>query len=72
MAATVTDISDAPVKRTAVEKQVNKQILFLFILMLIMSVVSAIGSSIRTWFFSDQDWYLELHEDMPNKGKRAA
>lgn len=40
--------SDAPFKRTAVERQVNMQILYLFILLLILSLVSTIGSSIRT------------------------
>ena len=38
----------APIKRTAVERQVNMQILYLFILLLILSLVSTIGSSIRT------------------------
>jgi len=41
------DASDAPVKRTAVERQVNRQILYLFILLLILSLVSTIGSSVR-------------------------
>lgn len=62
--------TDAPVKRTAVEKQVNKQILFLFILMLVMSLISTIGNCIRTWFFSEQDWYLELGVEMPNKARQ--
>ncbi|KAG6876054.1 hypothetical protein C0993_005923, partial [Termitomyces sp. T159_Od127] len=48
----------APIKRTAVERQVNVQIVFLFILLLVLSVGSTIGSSIRTWFFSSQQWYL--------------
>lgn len=39
--------TEPPVKRTAVERQVNKQILYLFILLLVMSIVSAIGSCIR-------------------------
>ncbi|TFK45591.1 phospholipid-translocating P-type ATPase [Heliocybe sulcata] len=48
----------APIKRTAVERQVNVQIVFLFILLLALSIGSTIGSSIRTWFFSNQQWYL--------------
>lgn len=44
---------DAPVKRTAVERQVNTQILYLFILLLILSLISTIGSSIRTVCNSD-------------------
>ncbi|KDR75257.1 hypothetical protein GALMADRAFT_249254 [Galerina marginata CBS 339.88] len=48
----------APVKRTAVERQVNAQIVFLFILLLALSLGSTIGSSIRTWFFSSSQWYL--------------
>lgn len=38
----------APIKRTAVERQVNVQIVFLFILLLALSIGSTVGSSIRT------------------------
>ncbi|PPQ62936.1 hypothetical protein CVT24_006176 [Panaeolus cyanescens] len=48
----------APIKRTAVERQVNVQIVFLFILLLALSLGSTIGSSIRSWFFSSSQWYL--------------
>ncbi|KAJ7076878.1 calcium transporting ATPase [Mycena belliarum] len=48
----------APIKRTAVERQVNVQIVFLFILLLALSIGSAIGGSIRAWFFATQQWYL--------------
>ncbi|KAF8200726.1 calcium transporting ATPase [Pholiota molesta] len=48
----------APVKRTAVERQVNAQIVFLFILLLALSLGSTVGSSIRSWFFSNAQWYL--------------
>lgn len=37
----------APIKRTAVERQVNVQIVFLFFLLLALSVGSSIGSVIR-------------------------
>lgn len=39
--------SAAPIKRTAVEKQVNVHIIFLFIFLLALSIGSTIGSSIR-------------------------
>ncbi|KAI9462638.1 calcium transporting ATPase [Russula earlei] len=48
----------APIKRTAVENQVNTQIVFLFILLLALSVGSTIGASIRSWFFASKQWYL--------------
>lgn len=38
----------APIKRTAVEKQVNVQIIFLFGFLLALSVGSTIGASINT------------------------
>lgn len=47
-ACDVADISDAPIKRTAVERQVNMQILYLFILLIILSLVSTVGNSIRS------------------------
>jgi phospholipid-transporting ATPase len=47
-AVNLADISDAPIKRTAVERQVNMQILYLFILLLVLSLISTVGNSIRT------------------------
>ena len=77
--------SDAPVKRTAVERQVNMQILYLFILLLILSLVTTIGNSVRSvcrsihilqmrhadyqWVYADQMWYLFLNTDTRNKGE---
>ena len=40
--------SAAPIKRTAVERQVNIQIVFLFMLLLALSIGSTVGSSIRS------------------------
>lgn len=51
-----------PVKRTAVERMVNVQIIFLFIILMALSVGSAIGSFIRTHSFGQQMWYLYLSE----------
>ncbi|KAI6168614.1 Ca-transporting ATPase [Pisolithus thermaeus] len=48
----------APIKRTAVEKQVNVHIIFLFAFLLALSIGSTIGASINTWFLSSQQWYL--------------
>jgi len=62
------DFSAAPIKRTAVERQVNVQIVFLFILLLALSIGSTIGSSIRSWFFSNQQWYLY---ETPSLGGRG-
>ncbi|KAK8864519.1 hypothetical protein IAR55_001769 [Kwoniella newhampshirensis] len=59
--------TEAPIKRTAVERQVNRQILYLFVLLIILSLVSTVGSSIRTWFFSKQSWYLRLGNESENK-----
>ncbi|ESK93693.1 calcium transporting atpase [Moniliophthora roreri MCA 2997] len=59
----------APIKRTAVERQVNIQIVFLFILLLALSIGSTIGSSIRTWFFSQQQWYLFETSSLSGRAK---
>lgn len=61
-------IRAAPVKRTAVERQVNTQIIFLFILLLALSLGSTIGSSIRTWFFSSSQWYLFETTSLSSRG----
>ncbi|CCM04383.1 uncharacterized protein FIBRA_06558 [Fibroporia radiculosa] len=60
----------APIKRTAVERQVNVHIVFLFILLLALSLGSTIGSSIRTWFFADQEWYLYETSGLGDRAKQ--
>jgi hypothetical protein len=45
--------SAAPIKRTAVEKQVNTQIVYLFGLLLALSVGSTIGASIQMVCWTD-------------------
>ncbi|TFK23677.1 calcium transporting ATPase [Coprinopsis marcescibilis] len=59
----------APIKRTAVERQVNIQIVFLFALLLALSVGSTIGSSVRSWFFSDAQWYLDETTSISGRAK---
>ncbi|KAF8756597.1 Phospholipid-transporting ATPase [Rhizoctonia solani] len=59
----------APIKRTAVERQVNVQIVFLFIVLLALSLSSTIGSSIRQWFFAKNQWYLLSAELTGNRAK---
>ena len=58
----------APIKRTAVERQVNTQIVFLFGLLLALSIGSTIGSSIRSWFVSSQQWYLIETTNIADRG----
>lgn len=43
-----------PIKRTAVERQVNVHILFLFVVLLVLSLASSIGSAIRTVSSTDK------------------
>ncbi|KDQ53432.1 hypothetical protein JAAARDRAFT_137304 [Jaapia argillacea MUCL 33604] len=59
----------APIKRTAVERQVNVQIVFLFFLLLALSIGSTVGSSIRAWFFSSQQWYLLESSSLTGRAK---
>ncbi|KIY53948.1 calcium transporting ATPase [Fistulina hepatica ATCC 64428] len=59
----------APIKRTAVERQVNVQIVFLFVLLLALSVGSTIGSSVRTWFLSSKMWYLDEANTLSGRAK---
>ncbi|KAI0645334.1 phospholipid-translocating P-type ATPase [Trametes meyenii] len=59
----------APIKRTAVERQVNVHIVFLFIFLLALSIGSTIGSSIRSWFFSSKQWYLLEQASITGRAK---
>lgn len=52
--------SAAPIKRTAMERMVNVQILFLLVILLALSIGCAIGSTIRNHLSSSQMWYLAL------------
>jgi len=59
----------APIKRTAVERQVNVQIVFLFILLVVLSVASTLGAGIRSWFFDRNLWYLNNVTQVGNRAK---
>ncbi|GAA5960201.1 hypothetical protein JCM8115_002542 [Rhodotorula mucilaginosa] len=52
----------APIKRTAMERLVNVQIVFLLIILLSLSLACAIGATIRTHIYGDDMWYLMLGE----------
>ncbi|EST09357.2 P-type ATPase, A domain protein [Kalmanozyma brasiliensis GHG001] len=52
-----------PIKRTAVEKQVNVLILYLFILLLALSIASSIGAIVRNTAFASEMKYLLLAEE---------
>ncbi|KAK0567605.1 aminophospholipid translocase [Tilletia horrida] len=56
-----------PIKRTAVERQVNILILLLFVLLMALSIASAIGSIVRNTAFANEMQYLLL--DFDPKGK---
>jgi phospholipid-transporting ATPase len=43
---------------------------FLFILLLALSIGSTIGSSIRTWFFSNEQWYLFQASSLTGRAKQ--
>ncbi|KZT04791.1 phospholipid-translocating P-type ATPase [Laetiporus sulphureus 93-53] len=60
----------APIKRTAVERQVNVHIIFLFMFLVALSLGSTIGSSIRTWFYSDKEWYLYQTSSLGGRAKQ--
>lgn len=61
--------TSAPIKRTAVEREVNYQILLLFILLLILSIASSIGAIVRNTAFSDEMSYLYLSDDARGKAR---
>ncbi|KAM0749097.1 phospholipid-translocating P-type ATPase [Meredithblackwellia eburnea MCA 4105] len=50
----------APIKRTAMERMVNKQVVFLFFILLGLSIGCAVGSLLRNHINGSQMWYVEL------------
>ncbi|KAK4705641.1 phospholipid-transporting ATPase, partial [Phenoliferia sp. Uapishka_3] len=53
----------APIKRTAMERMVNKQVVFLFMILLGLSIGCSIGSLFRNHINGEQMWYLLLGDD---------
>ncbi|ORX91371.1 phospholipid-transporting ATPase [Basidiobolus meristosporus CBS 931.73] len=53
--------SATPIKRTSVEKMTNQQILFLFGILIVLSVACSLGSLIRRIYYSDTTDYLYLN-----------
>ncbi|XP_072899859.1 phospholipid-transporting ATPase IB isoform X2 [Hemitrygon akajei] len=59
----------APLKRSNVEKVTNMQILILFCILLVMSLVSAVGTEIWNKQHNTSDWYLNMSSGTtPNFG----
>ncbi|BGP12149.1 hypothetical protein JCM10213_004714 [Rhodosporidiobolus nylandii] len=58
----------APIKRTAMERMVNLQILFLLGILIALSVGCAIGATIRTHVYGREMWYLILGESSVSAG----
>ncbi|GAA6033681.1 hypothetical protein JCM8097_004379 [Rhodosporidiobolus ruineniae] len=52
----------APIKRTAMERMVNLQILFLLAILIALSLGCAIGATVRTHVYGREMWYLQLGE----------
>lgn len=50
----------APIKRTALENMVNLQIIFLFIVLIVLCVVSTTGQIIKDFAFGSTLGYLDF------------
>ncbi|GAA6019012.1 hypothetical protein JCM10207_006287 [Rhodosporidiobolus poonsookiae] len=48
----------APIKRTAMERMVNVQILFLLAILLSLALGCAVGATVRNLAYSDDMWYM--------------
>ncbi len=59
----------APVKRTTVEKDVNVLILMLFVVLLGLSIASAIGAFVRNTAFASEMQYLLLNADSRGRAR---
>ncbi|XP_060084293.1 phospholipid-transporting ATPase IA-like [Ylistrum balloti] len=58
--------STAPLKRSNVEKVTNTQILILFVILIVMSLISTIANETWTNWHVDRDWYLAYQELPPS------
>ncbi|XP_047989999.1 probable phospholipid-transporting ATPase IA isoform X2 [Leguminivora glycinivorella] len=52
----------APLKRSSIDKQTNTQILMLFILLLVLSVISAAFNELWLHRRANKDWYISLQD----------
>ncbi|KAL7751308.1 aminophospholipid translocase [Sorochytrium milnesiophthora] len=52
-----------PIKQTNVERMTNKQIIFLFIILLTLSLVCSVGSAIIQSQHDGKSWYLVTNDD---------
>ncbi|XP_072171022.1 probable phospholipid-transporting ATPase IA [Diadema setosum] len=56
----------APLKRSTVDRTTNIQILFLFLILLVLSLISAIAAEIWNKEHIKTDWYLGFEDKRPN------
>lgn len=58
--------TSAPLKRSTVEKVVNSQTLMLFVVLMVLSLISAIASQLWTSLHMHEVWYLGFQELEPS------
>ncbi|XP_071786477.1 probable phospholipid-transporting ATPase IA isoform X3 [Asterias amurensis] len=56
----------APLKRSTVDRTTNSQILFLFVILLVLSLVSSIAAEVWNRQHIERDWYLGFEDLAPN------
>ncbi|KAK3912291.1 putative phospholipid-transporting ATPase IA [Frankliniella fusca] len=60
--------TSAPLKRSSVDKLINKQILILFMILIVLCLISASCSEWWSYTHGDNDWYLGLAYPSKNFG----
>ncbi|KAK4055166.1 aminophospholipid translocase [Microbotryomycetes sp. JL201] len=58
----------APIKRTAMERMVNQQIVYLLGILLVLSIACAVGSTLRNHIYARDMWYLLLENEKLTAG----
>ncbi|KAK4057711.1 aminophospholipid translocase [Microbotryomycetes sp. JL221] len=58
----------APIKRTAMERMVNTQIVYLLGILLVLSIACAVGSTLRNHIYAKDMWYLLLENETLTAG----
>ncbi|XP_067662836.1 probable phospholipid-transporting ATPase IA [Haliotis asinina] len=57
--------TSAPLKRSNVEKMTNTQILLLFVILVVLSLISTVANTVWSNKHQTTDWYLAYHEMPP-------
>jgi phospholipid-transporting ATPase len=64
----IQNMTKTPLKRSSMDKATNRQVIFMFLVLVVLSVVSAICYAVWNAVWAERLWYLQMSSDEGGRG----